>query len=68
MTKDEILNSIEILKGLPNVKSVLTAEVEGHWVPFIGVEIVNGEHVMLESLDEVYVFALEQGIDKKSKH
>jgi hypothetical protein len=68
MTKDEILSSIEILKGLPNVKSVFTAEIKGQWIPFIGIELRNGDYVKIESLDELYVFAFELGIKDSRKN
>jgi hypothetical protein len=68
MTKDEILNAIQILKALPNVKEAYTAEIDGHWVPFIGIEMVTGDYVKLESLDEVFLFAVERGLNNSRKH
>jgi hypothetical protein len=68
MTKDEILNAIQILKALPNVRSVFTAENKGQWLPFIGIELKNGDYVKIESLDKLYVFALEWGINNHKNH
>ena len=62
MTKDEILKAIQILKALPIVKEVYTAEINGQWAPFMGIEIVNGDYVGFESLDEVFAFAGAWGI------
>jgi hypothetical protein len=68
MTKDEILDALMFLQDFPNVESILIAEIWGHWGQYLDVDLKNGKHAELGSLDDVYAFACKWGIDEKSKH
>ena len=56
MIKDEILYAVSLLKSLGTISEVSTFEIDGKWLPIIGVEKKNGERFLLESLDQIFLY------------
>jgi hypothetical protein len=56
MIKDEILYAVSLIENLEDVSSAITCEVNGKWLPIIGVEKKNGERFLLESLDHIFSY------------